>query len=73
MERRVRACRHTCGCHREDAFGTRARAGGPEVKERITALGGEASGLPPADTAKWLQAQVDKWARVVKDANIRLE
>ena len=45
----------------------------PEVKERITALGGEASGLPPAETAKWLQAQVDKWARVVKDANIRLE
>jgi len=45
----------------------------PEVKERITALGGEASGLPPAETARWLQAQVDKWARVVKDANIRLE
>ncbi|MCX7158846.1 MAG: tripartite tricarboxylate transporter substrate-binding protein, partial [Proteobacteria bacterium] len=45
----------------------------PEVKERITALGGEASGLPPAETAKWLQAQVEKWARVVKDANIRLE
>ena len=45
----------------------------PEVKERIAALGGEISGLPPAETAKWLHAQVDKWARVVKESNIRLE
>ena len=45
----------------------------PDVKERIAALGGEGSGLPPAETAKWLQGQVDKWARLVKEANIRLE
>jgi tripartite-type tricarboxylate transporter receptor subunit TctC len=45
----------------------------PDVKERIAALGGEISGLPPAETAKWLHAQVDKWARVVKESNIRLE
>jgi tripartite-type tricarboxylate transporter receptor subunit TctC len=45
----------------------------PEVRERIAALGGEISALSPSETDKWLHAQVDKWARVVKEANIKLE
>ena len=45
----------------------------PEVKERVASLGGEIAALSPADTDKWVRAQVESWARVIKDANIRLE
>ena len=45
----------------------------PDVKERIAALGGEIQAMPSTETAKWLNAQVEKWARVVKDANVRLD
>jgi tripartite-type tricarboxylate transporter receptor subunit TctC len=45
----------------------------PEVKERVASLGGEIAALSPADTDKWVRAQVESWARVIKDAHIRLE
>jgi tripartite-type tricarboxylate transporter receptor subunit TctC len=45
----------------------------PEVRERVAALGGEIAALSPTDTDKWVRAQVESWARVVKDANIKLE
>jgi tripartite-type tricarboxylate transporter receptor subunit TctC len=45
----------------------------PEVRERITALGGEISALSPSESDKWFHAQVDKWARVVREAHIKLE
>ncbi len=45
----------------------------PEVRERVAALGGEIAGLSPSETEKWLRAQVESWARVIRTANIRLE
>jgi tripartite-type tricarboxylate transporter receptor subunit TctC len=45
----------------------------PEVRERISALGGEIAAMPPAETDRWLRAQMDKWAQVVRTANIKLD
>jgi tripartite-type tricarboxylate transporter receptor subunit TctC len=44
-----------------------------ESRERIDALGGEIAGLPPAETAQWVRAQMDKWAGVVRSAGIKLD
>jgi tripartite-type tricarboxylate transporter receptor subunit TctC len=44
-----------------------------ELQERIGALGGEIAVLPPAETERWLRAQIDKWAQVVRTANIKLD
>jgi len=45
----------------------------PEFKERLAALGFEAVGNTPARFAAWLRAEVDKWAKVIRDANITLQ
>jgi tripartite-type tricarboxylate transporter receptor subunit TctC len=45
----------------------------PEVRDRVASLGGEIAALSPPDTDKWVRSQVESWARVIKDANIRLE
>ena len=44
-----------------------------DVKERIASLGGEVSAMPPREFAAWLAAQMDKWARVVDTAHIKLD
>jgi tripartite-type tricarboxylate transporter receptor subunit TctC len=44
-----------------------------EIRERIAALGGDIVALPPADTARWVGAQFDKWAQVVRVAGIKLD
>jgi tripartite-type tricarboxylate transporter receptor subunit TctC len=45
----------------------------PEFKERLTALGFEAVANTPAQFATWIRAEVDKWAKVIRDANITLQ
>ena len=45
----------------------------PEAKSRLAGLGGEVSAMTPADTDRWLRAQITAWTKVVKDANIRLD
>jgi tripartite-type tricarboxylate transporter receptor subunit TctC len=45
----------------------------PEFKERLAALGFEAVGNTPAQFAAWLRTEVDKWAKVIRDANITLQ
>jgi tripartite-type tricarboxylate transporter receptor subunit TctC len=45
----------------------------PEVRERITALGGEIAATPPGEADRWLRAQIEIWSRVVKTAGIRLD
>jgi tripartite-type tricarboxylate transporter receptor subunit TctC len=44
-----------------------------EVRERIAQLGGEIVASSPQDTDKYLRAQMTKWAKVVKDANVKVE
>ncbi len=44
-----------------------------DVRERIDALGGEIVASNPRDTETFLGAQMAKWARVVKQGNIKVE
>ena len=45
----------------------------PEARDRIGSLGGEIAALAPAETERWLAAQLDKWAQVVRTANIKID
>jgi len=45
----------------------------PEFKERLAALGFEAVANTPVQFAAWIRAEVDKWAKVIRDANITLQ
>jgi tripartite-type tricarboxylate transporter receptor subunit TctC len=45
----------------------------PEVKQRFAAIGVEPSGSTPEYLAKYLHAEVTKWAQVVKTARLRAE
>ena len=45
----------------------------PDVRERIGAVGAEVSGVPPAEFAKFMQRETQKWGRVVKEAGIKAE
>ena len=44
-----------------------------EFKERLAALGFEAVANTPAQFSAWIRAEVDKWAKVIRDANITLQ
>jgi tripartite-type tricarboxylate transporter receptor subunit TctC len=44
-----------------------------DVRERIDALGGEIVASNPRDTEEFLAAQMAKWAKVVKQGNIKVE
>ncbi|MBM3372507.1 MAG: tripartite tricarboxylate transporter substrate binding protein [Betaproteobacteria bacterium] len=45
----------------------------PEVRKRFEAEGGVPVGNSPQEFAKWLKAEIAKWAKVVKAANIVVE
>jgi tripartite-type tricarboxylate transporter receptor subunit TctC len=45
----------------------------PELKERIAQVGAEPVGNTPAEFAKLLDAEYDKWARVAKAAGVKPE
>ena len=45
----------------------------PNVKARITAIGGEVVGGPPARFAAHLRSEADKWKRVVRDARLSVD
>jgi len=44
----------------------------PDVKQRFASLGVEAVGGPPEAFSRHIRAESEKWARVVKTANITL-
>jgi tripartite-type tricarboxylate transporter receptor subunit TctC len=41
------------------------------LQERLNALGAEAAGNTPAEFTSFLKAQTTKWAKVLRDANIK--
>jgi tripartite-type tricarboxylate transporter receptor subunit TctC len=43
----------------------------PQTKEKFTNIGGAALGGTPEEYGKFIAAEVDKWAKVIKAANIR--
>ncbi len=45
----------------------------PDVRERLTALGTEIVGGTPEQLASAVQAEVQKWSKLVKDRNLRFE
>mgnify|MGYP001160520124 CR=1 FL=1 len=45
----------------------------PEVRERLTALGTEPTGGTPEQFAETIKADTARWAKVVADANIRID
>jgi tripartite-type tricarboxylate transporter receptor subunit TctC len=47
--------------------------GRPDVKERLIGLGAEPGGTTPEEFSAFIAAEVDKWAKVVKEAKIRLD
>jgi tripartite-type tricarboxylate transporter receptor subunit TctC len=45
----------------------------PEVVERMALEGGEALGTTPEEFGRYLAAEMQRWQKVVRDANVRLE
>lgn len=45
----------------------------PEVKERLATLGFKAVANTPDEWAARIKLEIDKWGKVVKDANLRIE
>ena len=45
--------------------------GDPEVKKKLLVQGLEAHGTDGADFAKFIDAESDKWGKVIKEANIK--
>jgi tripartite-type tricarboxylate transporter receptor subunit TctC len=43
----------------------------PAVQEKLSNLGSEAAGSTPAEFTAFLKSQTGKWAKVLRDANIR--
>lgn len=45
----------------------------PEVKARLDALGARPVADSPADFARFVRSEYDRWGRLVRDANIRMD
>jgi tripartite-type tricarboxylate transporter receptor subunit TctC len=45
----------------------------PDVKERLAALGFDAVANTPEEFAAYIRSEVNKWARVIREANIKIE
>lgn len=45
----------------------------PETRERFLAQGALASGIPPEQFQAFLKREMEKWARLAKAANVRLD
>jgi tripartite-type tricarboxylate transporter receptor subunit TctC len=45
----------------------------PEIKSKLVAQGIEPGGMTPAELAAFQKAEIDKWARVIKTANIKVD
>jgi tripartite-type tricarboxylate transporter receptor subunit TctC len=43
----------------------------PDTQERLVALGYEAVGSTPEDFSAQIRSETEKWARVVREANIK--
>ncbi|WP_416547935.1 Bug family tripartite tricarboxylate transporter substrate binding protein [Limnohabitans sp. DCL3] len=45
----------------------------PEIKERLTALGAEPSGMTPDQFGQWMRSEIPAMAKIVKDEKITVE
>jgi tripartite-type tricarboxylate transporter receptor subunit TctC len=51
----------------------RAAMAVPSVAERITAIGGENRVEGPDSFRRWMDAEIEVWARVIRANNIKLD
>ena len=45
----------------------------PDLRKRLTEEGSEIGGMPPAEFANYIRAEIAKWTRVVREANIKVD
>ena len=45
----------------------------PDLRERLTALGGEPASGSPEETAAFLRREYEQWGRVIREAGIRAD
>jgi tripartite-type tricarboxylate transporter receptor subunit TctC len=45
----------------------------PDIKALWDTQGATAGGQPPAEFGKFLRGEVERWGKVVKDANIKID
>ena len=45
----------------------------PEIRDKLVAQGIEPGGMTPAELAAFQKSEIDKWARVIKAGNIKVE
>ena len=45
----------------------------PKIKARLAELGGTALALSPADFGKLIASEIEKWAKVIRAANIKMQ
>ena len=45
----------------------------PEVRDRLAKLGLDPSGMTPAELTAFQRTEIDKWAKVIKAANIKID
>ncbi len=45
----------------------------PEIKDKLVKAGNEPVGTPPAEFAAFVRAEFDKWAKVIKQANLKID
>ncbi|WP_028603796.1 Bug family tripartite tricarboxylate transporter substrate binding protein [Ottowia thiooxydans] len=53
--------------------GIKAALDSPDVKQKLISLGAIPVGSTPANFAAYLKAEDEKWARVIREANIKLD
>ncbi|HYK15402.1 MAG TPA: tripartite tricarboxylate transporter substrate-binding protein, partial [Burkholderiales bacterium] len=46
--------------------------GTPDMKENLAKQGAEVYTMTPEQLGNWLKTEIDKWAKVVKAANLKL-
>jgi tripartite-type tricarboxylate transporter receptor subunit TctC len=45
----------------------------PELRERFTTLGIDPAGTTPEEFTKFLKDEIDKWGKVIRAANVKVE
>ncbi len=45
----------------------------PELRERFITLGIDPAGSTPEEFSKFLRNEVDKWGKVIRAANVKVE
>ena len=45
----------------------------PDIRDKMIAMGTDPVGSTPEELASFMKAETVKWARVIKEANIRVE